>query len=66
MTNRHKGSFPESSVGQWDSLNCDVVGPTDVVEDTTVRPMRESLRKRLQAPRAKAPPQEPPQEKAAS
>jgi hypothetical protein len=50
---------PDKSQGQWDSLDCEIVEPTDVVEDHTVRPMRESLRKRLKPPFNQPPPQTP-------
>ncbi len=47
---------PES---HWDSLNCDVVVITDAdcVIDTTVRPMRDSLRIKLGLPPLGKPPE---------
>jgi hypothetical protein len=62
---------PSSNSFQADSLDCDIVEPTGGVVDTTVRPMRESLRKRLKPPYSgqpptSQPPQEPPQDKPAS
>lgn len=50
MTNPEKAPVPDEPEIQLDSLNCDICEPTDVVIDTTVRPMRESLRKGLNLP----------------
>jgi len=50
MANPEKHAASEQPENQWDSLNCEVFEPTDVVIDTTVRPMRESLRKALKPP----------------
>jgi hypothetical protein len=52
----------ESGQSSWDSLNTDVLEPTGGTVDTTVRPMRESLRKRLKPPCNGLPSQEPPEE----
>jgi hypothetical protein len=50
MANPEKVPVPDQPELQRDSLNSDVFEPTDLVIDTTVRPMRESLRKRLKQP----------------
>ena len=46
MANPEKSPTPDRPEIQWDSLNCEVFEPTDVVIDNTVRPMRKSSRKR--------------------
>jgi hypothetical protein len=66
MANSDNRPSPEKSQGQWDSLNCEIVEPTDVVDDYTVRPMRESLRKRLKPSFDRQPPQEPQRDGSAS
>ena len=59
---------PCPAEGRADSLNSEIVEVTGGTVDTTVRPMRESLRKRLKPPYncqplpPALPPQEPPQE----
>jgi hypothetical protein len=55
MTNAQERPSPESDQVQLDSLNCEIAEPTDVVDDYTVRPMRESLRRRLQPPLSRSP-----------
>jgi hypothetical protein len=60
MSNSEKSPIPDEPPIQWDSLNSEVVEPTDVVVDTTVRPMREALRKRLKPTNGSGRPQEPP------
>jgi hypothetical protein len=64
MVNPDSGPVPEKDVAQFDSLNIDIVEPTDVVVDNTVRPMRDSLRKWLKLPPYDKPPPtgQPPQE----
>ena len=46
MANPEKSPAPDQPAIECDSLNSELFEPTDVVIDTTVRPMRESLRKR--------------------
>jgi hypothetical protein len=50
MANPEKIPVPDQPEIQLDSLNSEIFEPTDVVIDTTIRPMRESLRKRLKPP----------------
>ena len=50
MSNPEKAPLPEKEGVQFDSLNMDIVEPTDVIVDNTVRPMRDSLRKWLKLP----------------
>jgi hypothetical protein len=63
MANPEKAPVPEKDQVQFDSLNMDIVEPTDVVVDKTVRPMRDSLRKWSKLPPYDKPPQAPPQDK---
>lgn len=63
MANPEKGPALDKNQVQFDSLNMDIVEPTDVVVDKTVRPMRDSLRKWLKLPPYDQPPQAPSQEK---
>jgi len=41
---------PENDEIQSDSLNMDIYEPTEAVDDTTVRPMPDCLRKALKLP----------------
>jgi hypothetical protein len=51
MANPEQSPTPEKDAVQFDSLNSDVFEPTDVVVDNnTVRPMRDSMRKWLKLP----------------
>jgi hypothetical protein len=50
MPNLENGFHRENSESQLDSLNSDVVEVTQVEVDNTVRPMRASLRQRLNMP----------------
>lgn len=63
MANPEKGPAANKEPAQFDSFNCDVVEPTNVVEDNTVRPMPDSLRKWLKLPPYDKPPStgQPPQ-----
>jgi hypothetical protein len=63
MANPEKSPAFEKDQVQFDSLNMDIVEPTDVVVDKTVRPMPDSLRKWLKLPPYDKPPEAPPQEK---
>lgn len=63
MANSEKGPAFDKNQVQFDSLNMDIVEPTDVVVDDTVRPIPESLRKWLKLPPYDKPSQAPPQEK---
>lgn len=58
MTNPANGFPPDGGQIQGDSLNSDIVEVTTMEVDNTVRPMRDSLRKRLKAPPS-APPETP-------
>ena len=58
MANSEKTPAPDDSEIQGDSLNSQIFEPTDVVIDTTVRPMRESLRKGIKPMNGR---QEPPE-----
>jgi hypothetical protein len=60
MANSEKGPVSEKDQVQFDSLNIDIVEPTDVVADNTVRPMRDSLRRWLKLPPYDKPQQAPP------
>ena len=60
MTNPQNANDPEKEQVSWDSLNTDILEPTGGTIDTTVRPMRESLRKRLKQPPNGGPPPESP------
>jgi hypothetical protein len=62
VTNPANADDFESGQGSCDSLNADILEPTGGTVDTTVRPMRESLRKRLKPPYNGRPPQERPTE----
>jgi hypothetical protein len=62
MTKPENGSPGAENQNQWDSLNSDVVEVTEGEVDYTVRPMRESLRKRLKPPPKFPVPPEPRQE----
>ena len=62
MANPEKQPALDKDHVRTDALNMDIVEPTDVVEDTTVRPMRDSLRKWLKLPPYDKPPQAPPLE----
>ncbi len=64
MANSEKVPAPENSEIQGDSLNSEICEPTNLIIDNTVRPMRESLRKRLKPAGTNGqqqPPQTPPQ-----
>jgi hypothetical protein len=50
VTTPQNGNDVEKEQISWDSLNTDVLEPTGGTIDTTIRPMRESLRKRLKQP----------------
>lgn len=48
--NDPKDNLPADGICVWDSLNIEVVEVTGGEVDLTIRPMRESLRKRLHTP----------------
>ena len=50
MANTENKPAPDKSTVQFDSLNMDIVEPTEVVDDYTVRPMPDSLLKCLKLP----------------
>ena len=62
MANPENAFSPDKPPMPWDSLNSEAFEPTAVVVDNTVRPLRESLRKRLKPPHTGQLPQEPPTE----
>jgi hypothetical protein len=59
MANSETGPAPEKAQFQFDSLNMDTFEPTDVVDDSTIRPMPDSMRKSLRLPPYGPPPQQP-------
>jgi hypothetical protein len=50
MANPENVPDPYGFQVEWDNADGETVEATDVVADTTVRPLRESLRKRLRPP----------------
>jgi hypothetical protein len=64
VANPENAPPPDEGQVRWDSLNCDTVEVILTGGDYTVRPMRESLRKRLKPPYngqpLPVPPKEPP------
>jgi hypothetical protein len=71
MTNPEKAPDPVGFQVEWENEHGEIVEATDVVADTTVRPLRESLRKHLSKylqppytdqPQPPARPEEPPKD----
>jgi hypothetical protein len=66
MANPEKTPSPGEGQVRWDSLNCEIVEvhASEMQGDNMVRPMRESLRKRLRPPYngQPLPPLEPPKD----
>lgn len=65
MAAQDSGTAPKRPVPEFDSLNCDVFEVTEDMGtvDTTVRPMRDSLRIRMGLPPLGQPPEnEPPKQ----
>jgi hypothetical protein len=50
VANTENQPAPDKGTVQFDSLNMDIVEPTEVVDDYTVRPMPDSLLKWLKLP----------------
>ncbi len=50
MANSENGPAPAKDQAEFDSLNMDIVEPTDVIDDRTIRPMPDDLRKALRLP----------------
>jgi hypothetical protein len=62
MAGAEKSSSPERVEAQFDSLNTDIIEPKDAIDDTTVRPIPDSLRKWLKLPPYDQPPRKSAQE----